>query len=110
MPHRAFTDSRLIRWEVWEVVPAAIERRVRDDRRADARPLPERRGELSIRYRIGARAVSAWLCFESRSEKRRLTPVPERWEHLAPDELEALLLQALPAPRTTERPGSSALS
>lgn len=37
---------------------------------------------------------NGWLCFESASEKRRLTPTPPGWESLPADELGRLLAHA----------------
>jgi hypothetical protein len=48
---------------------------------------------------------SGWLCFENASAKRRLVRFPERWREFADAELETLLGQALPAPRTAFRLG-----
>ena len=44
-----------------------------------------------------------WLCFECVGQKRRLIRYPTKWRELADSELERLLGQALPAPRTTFR-------
>jgi hypothetical protein len=41
-----------------------------------------------------------WLCFESSTAKRRLTPVPNEWRRLADPELIRLLGQA----QTVNRP------
>src|SRR4051794_16123030 len=35
-----------------------------------------------------------WLCFESSTSKRRLTPVPARWREFGDDELEQMLGRA----------------
>ena len=44
-----------------------------------------------------------WLCFECVGQKRRLVRYPKTWRELTDVELESLLGQALPAPRTTFR-------
>ena len=44
-----------------------------------------------------------WLCFECVGQKRRLVRYPTTWRELSDAELETLLTQALPAPRTTFR-------
>src|SRR5687767_10717543 len=46
-----------------------------------------------------------WLCFESATAKRRLVRYPQRWREFGDLELEKLLAQALPAPRTAFRLG-----
>src|SRR6058998_3479157 len=48
---------------------------------------------------------SGWLCFESATTKRRLVRYPQRWRELGDAELEKLLGQAQPAPRTAFRLG-----
>jgi hypothetical protein len=59
MAYRVFASPDGTIWQVWEV-PG-----LRDEPVAlDPRDEPLRHG---------------WLCFESPTEKRRLTPVPERW-------------------------------
>jgi hypothetical protein len=37
---------------------------------------------------------SGWLCFESPTEKRRLTPLPSGWQSLTIEQLASLLLTA----------------
>jgi hypothetical protein len=48
---------------------------------------------------------NGWLCFENQYSKRRLVRYPERWREFGDVELEKLLVQALPAPRTAFRLG-----
>jgi hypothetical protein len=50
-----------------------------------------------------------WLCFESSTTKKRLTRYPERWREFSDAELEKLLGQAAPAPRTNPRLGDDLL-
>jgi hypothetical protein len=88
MAYRTFVDSAGTDWQVWDIVPhlrerrsnESAERRVLDvaiqfpNRRHEARRLTEtRRNILRGTYARG------WLCFEARSEKRRLTPIPTDW-------------------------------
>jgi hypothetical protein len=47
-----------------------------------------------------------WLCFESVRAKRRLAPVPERWEAFSDDELRALHAQAAPVLRAGSTSGA----
>jgi hypothetical protein len=49
---------------------------------------------------------AGWLCFESAQAKRRLAPVPERWEAFSDDQLRALHAQAAPVLRAGS-PGSA---
>jgi hypothetical protein len=45
-----------------------------------------------------------WLCFESSTSKRRLTPIPPQWREFGDEELERMLTRARPVIRT--RPGA----
>ena len=40
-----------------------------------------------------------WLCFESLSSKRRLTPIPARWREFSDSQLSKLLADAQPVKR-----------
>jgi hypothetical protein len=96
MPHREFTDSRNVRWEVWEVEPSHAERRrAVQDRRRTRRPGPDRRRvDDPMRVRISTELTQGWLAFQASHEKRRLTPVPDGWHLLDDGALERLLNQA----------------
>jgi len=63
---REFVDPKGVRWKVWDVWPTG---RVASD---DARP-------ISMFPSMGL--SGGWLCFESATEKRRLSPVPPEWEN-----------------------------
>jgi hypothetical protein len=39
---------------------------------------------------------NGWLCFESIHARRRLAPIPERWDELSDEELRALHVRATP--------------
>ena len=81
---RVLLDSTGVRWMVFEVKrPSGTSER--------ASYLPEEFGE-------------GWLCFESSTSKRRLTPIPPRWREYGDEELERMLLRARPVIRT--RPGA----
>jgi hypothetical protein len=88
--HRTFTDSRGVDWAVWSVHPS--ER-------------PSKRSQLRGSYSHG------WLAFESDSEKRRLSPIPEQWQLLDDAGLEALCTVAETAPPRVPRqsPGGETL-
>lgn len=63
MSHRTFTSPDGTRWQVWNM----------PGQNPDT--LPGGGGSLRQVIRDG------WLCFESdRQEKRRLSPIPARWE------------------------------
>ena len=75
MPVR-FVDARGTEWEVWEVAVRAL---------ADA---------PATRFASGIGGHSAWLCFESATQRRRLTRYPAWWEAMLPQDLEALCQEA----------------
>jgi hypothetical protein len=71
---RQIRDDAGVEWMVYEVNPAAGAWRSIES--------------LPAGYRNG------WLCFESPTEKRRLTPLPAGWEELAIEQLSSLLSRA----------------
>lgn len=87
---RVLLDSTGVRWMVFEVKrPSGSGER--------ASYLPEEFGD-------------GWLCFESSTSKRRLTPIPPRWREFGDEELERMLGRARPVIRTRpsveDRPSS----
>ena len=84
---RGLRDSAGVEWRVWEVYPSKTS------------PLSGA-DEMGRRSLMGSAFADGWLCFESDSEKRRLAPIPEGWEHRNQLQMEALLQQAsIVAPR-----------
>ncbi len=69
MAYREFTDRQGRAWRAWDTFPL-------------------NRNIVSAEYAEG------WLCFESEAGKRRLTPIPERWEDMPPERLQLLLRAA----------------
>jgi hypothetical protein len=104
MSYRTFLDKDGFYWQVWDSQPTRVERRASaTDRRAqrffpwngterrsgtDRRITAQRRITLSDGYGGG------WLTFESLEEKRRLIPIPARWEECSQDELRHLCEKA----------------
>jgi hypothetical protein len=80
---KTFKDSFNISWTVFEV-------RRQIASKAEGQFVPN---EVS----------DGWLCFECVGQKRRLVRYPNTWRELSDSDLERLLGQALPAPRTTFR-------
>lgn len=76
--HRLFDDRRGVRWDVWAVYP-------------EARP-----SQLSA---LPGTFQSGWLVFESATEKRRLSPIPDGWRTVTQSELERLCERAEVATR-----------
>lgn len=99
MAHRTFKDRRGFVWEVWEVCPSSMERRVARDRRAAQRPTPERRQRPEVRIKASPTFAGGWLAFSSHFERRRLAPIPEGWSEWSDDQVAELLQRASPAGR-----------
>ena len=110
MSYRLFEDSKGTEWQVWDVVPRLEERRSSGatDRRiaihvipfADRRRTP-RRVAQSRRALLRGSFAHGWLCFESRREKRRLSPIPTDWTTCEDDLLEAYLQEGVPVAGAT---------
>jgi hypothetical protein len=79
MAVRDFVDANGVNWRVWPVSPEALQPRT---------AVEDYLGEYG----------EGWLCFESASERRRLAGYPPNWEHLADEELCALLRAAAIVP------------
>ena len=96
MPHRQFVDSKHTTWEVWDVEPSHAERRQTSiARRRSPRTSGERREvEDRSRVRIKSELAHGWLAFESKHDKRRLSPIPIGWEAMDASALEQLCAQA----------------
>jgi hypothetical protein len=90
MAHRKITDSLGQEWDVWAVIPQAMDRRTRDEPRVDDRRGPN----IGFVGRVSDRLRAGWLAFQTTHEKRRLSPIPPDWEALSEDELLRLLEQA----------------
>ena len=86
MAVRDFVDANGVAWRVWPVTPEALQpKTAAEDYLGD--------------YGDG------WLCFESKSERRRLAGYPRDWERLSDAELCSLLRVAAVVPgRKTPHP------
>jgi hypothetical protein len=77
---RHITDTNGVEWTVFEV---------------------KKQGGVSDRWSyLPEEFGEGWLCFESRSSKRRLTPIPARWREFSDSQLTRLLADAQPVKRT----------
>lgn len=92
MAHRTFRDELGREWDVWEVVPTAVERRMA--RAAPRASAIERRRAQETRVVVPDSLQKGWLAFQSGSERRRLAPIPKDWEDMTDAELVELLNQA----------------
>ena len=100
MNKRTFADVSGLEWEVWEVYPRLVERRMLRERRSGGRDSDERRHETVGRKTQPLQIRGGWLAFQSKLERRRLIPVPDAWEELTDRELRALLMLS----KVTSRP------
>jgi hypothetical protein len=95
---RNITDPDGVAWQVWAVLPVAIEpHRILDPRTGvDRLPLPPE-------------YASGWIAFESASgERRRVGPLPDGWDTLDDGALLAVLARAARVtPPTTSGPAVS---
>lgn len=109
MALREFAGPDGVHWQVWNVQPARTFSPVRSgqERRVLETPgfRPERRsGSDRRRLSLTTGLERGWLCFESASEKRRLTPMPPDWETCSEEQLGRYAGQANPVQRRrTER-------
>jgi len=89
---REFTDKKGTRWRVYDVYPAGPSAAV---------------GSMDPRERVNAfpsrEHAQGWLCFESGTEKRRVTPIPIEWELCDVARLEDLCQAAGYVSRQTPR-------
>ncbi len=100
MALREFLDSHGVEWQVWDVVPSTADRRRGRDRRGHGRRTRDRRRRHDAEV-VGTMYRSAgWLTFESKHEKRRLRPIPAGWPSQSDADLQQLLDDAEPAPRS----------
>lgn len=92
MAHRTVRDQLGREWDVWEVVPTAVERRMA---KAPARAARlERRKAQELRVVVPDSLQKGWLAFQSGKDRRRLAPIPRDWQDMTSDELLELLSQA----------------
>ena len=93
MSYRRFTDGKGRQWEVWEVHPSAVERRMNTDATTATAPR-ERRRHRRFRLTMPPELRSGWLAFQRGANKIRLAPIPSGWVHLSDDELAQLAQRA----------------
>jgi hypothetical protein len=93
MAHRSFRDEEGREWDVWEVVPTALERRMARQH-PPTKGIPDRRKLHEPRVLVPDELQKGWLAFQWDHERRRLTPIPEDWTEMTSDELLKLLHRA----------------
>ena len=99
MPVRTLRGGDGESWNVWDVTPdpRGMWELRKGERRRGPNPAyrgPERR--VNVDRRSGSTLAMGWLCFQSPSEKRRLTRIPPGWETMSDAELWNLLNEASP--------------
>lgn len=110
MAYRTFLDDNGRYWQVWESHPHIFERRKGDRRQnsgswqgEERRAAPDRRQLTRPRSSlVDMRLANGWLTFESFTEKRRLAPIPARWEEMSVRELIGLWESANPVSRIND--------
>jgi hypothetical protein len=101
MAHREFFDDIGRRWDVWEVYPTVIERRISGQYPATPpADIAERRRLGDVRLLVSEELQQGWLAFETDGEKRRLAPVPPDWLNRSDAELLRLLASAKLHPKS----------
>ncbi|MFL5578403.1 MAG: hypothetical protein ACJ79S_20810 [Gemmatimonadaceae bacterium] len=104
MPLREFTDADRRTWQVWDTVPKSpiedsyFAQNARMIRNAAAE---EYTAPVHLPRRFTEGREHGWLTFMCSDEKRRLSPIPERWEALSDEELARLLARAERVARIT---------
>ena len=101
MAYRTFVDRRNCYWQVWDVRPERIERRSIDRRKKTAGEWTQPERRKADRRKLEQKRIvldnglgSGWLVFESKTEKRRLTPIPNEWETMSEAQLRYLCEKA----------------
>lgn len=94
MTHRKIKDGDGRSWDVWEVYPSAVERRMSGEYPAVADSDGVTRERREVRLLVPLELQQGWLAFQCGDERRRLAPIPEDWTALGEAALVALLCQA----------------
>jgi hypothetical protein len=96
MAHRQIMDDAQCLWDVWEVNPASVARKVTEERRSQPGARTPRK---AMRIVVADELREGWLTFQCETERRRITPIPLGWEAMTDDELLGLLARATPVAR-----------
>ena len=79
---------------MWEVYPSAVEQRMSGEYPAVPDGDGAAREKREVRIRVPSALQAGWLAFQSGKDRRRLTPIPERWVALDEEQLVQLLARA----------------
>jgi hypothetical protein len=109
MAYRTFLDDNGRYWQVWESRPHSFERRKGDRRQfsgswsgEERRSADRRQGSSKRSVLVDTQMANGWLTFESFTEKRRLAPIPARWDEMSVRELIQVWERANPVLRITD--------
>ena len=106
MSYRTFVDRDGAYWQAWDSQPTKVERRMSGPDRRQPKPKyfawggterrtgTDRRTTSQRRITLVEGYGAGWLTFESLQEKRRLIPIPLRWDELSQDGLRELCERA----------------
>src|SRR5215208_4982654 len=95
MTHRRIKDTAGEWWDVWEVYPSAVERRMSGEQPAVLSETGvDRRVLRELRVVVPSELQQGWLAFQNGDERRRLAPIPNEWSALDEPALLALLERA----------------
>jgi hypothetical protein len=94
MTHRKIRDADGKSWDVWEVYPSAVERRMSGEYPAARREDGSTEERREIKVLVPTALQQGWLAFQSGDDRRRLAPIPNRWIDLDDTALFALLSRA----------------
>jgi hypothetical protein len=94
MGHRIVADERGRRWEIWDVQPSRVERRLQAERDEQNKPGEERRHLRQPRVRLPETLREGWLAFQTDGEMKRLAPIPTGWESFSDEVLRGLMAEA----------------
>ena len=95
MTHRRIRDRDGEWWDVWEVYPSAVERRMSGEQPAvSTESGTDRRVRREVRVVVPTQLQQGWLAFQCGEERRRLAPIPNEWAVLDEAALLALLEKA----------------
>jgi hypothetical protein len=98
MALREFTDPGGRTWRVWATIPTTPHEAATFAQSAELQADAERRGGSAPGTpRVSVGRENGWLTFEAGAEKRRLSPIPDGWDHAPEDELARWLDRAEPA-------------
>jgi hypothetical protein len=103
---RQFISDDGVTWVVWDVHPEDLGRMTYDRRSAAPSAAGSARNDATSRRNersVHPELQRGWLCFQSETEKRRLTPIPAEWDALPDPELRSMLDAATPAPNVDGR-------